>query len=443
MTEYPIARAYADARITTHLRRHDRDHEGDHRPLAGRVTARPASDPTRGRTTPRRSGGSSRSQSLAALRRAGRRRRPTDARAGGCRASTCADRTAELCWPSTRRGRSSSGAGSTQRADDHLRGAGRSSSRSSRTSRSTPTARRCTRPTSCTPASTRATGRRSTPGPTPGRSARADRSADAVPRRSTTRPSRTALDAVVAGRRVVGVMGGHALTQGRRRVPRRRPAGPGRRPHRRARRHRRRSRRDGGRQPRGHAWPDTPTRRSTRPCRCSPRVPALPTRRSPPGRTWRSRCVTRWPRRRRAGRPDLVLRPRAAERVRLGDRQVLPERGARGDARCGAATAGSCSCPAPPARSRRCSRTPARTTTPTSRRWRRWCSSGSTTGPVWCRHGPCSAPSARPTDGADGCARGRRRRGRRGPLGVKGRLVLRLPAGVRCRGSRTVVPTRG
>ena len=38
MTEYPIARAYADARITTHLRRHDRDHEGDHRPLPRRVT---------------------------------------------------------------------------------------------------------------------------------------------------------------------------------------------------------------------------------------------------------------------------------------------------------------------------------------------------------------------------------------------------------------------
>ena len=37
MTEYPIARAYADARITTHLRRHHRDHEGDHREVARRL----------------------------------------------------------------------------------------------------------------------------------------------------------------------------------------------------------------------------------------------------------------------------------------------------------------------------------------------------------------------------------------------------------------------
>ena len=37
MLEYPIARAYADARITPHLRRHDRDHEGDRRPLARRL----------------------------------------------------------------------------------------------------------------------------------------------------------------------------------------------------------------------------------------------------------------------------------------------------------------------------------------------------------------------------------------------------------------------
>ena len=33
MLEYPIARAYADARDHHHLRRHDRDHEGDRRPL--------------------------------------------------------------------------------------------------------------------------------------------------------------------------------------------------------------------------------------------------------------------------------------------------------------------------------------------------------------------------------------------------------------------------
>ncbi len=34
MTEYPIAKAFVDARVTTHLRRDHRDHEGDHRPLA-------------------------------------------------------------------------------------------------------------------------------------------------------------------------------------------------------------------------------------------------------------------------------------------------------------------------------------------------------------------------------------------------------------------------
>ena len=34
MLEYPIARAYADARDHHDLRRHDRDHEGDHRQVA-------------------------------------------------------------------------------------------------------------------------------------------------------------------------------------------------------------------------------------------------------------------------------------------------------------------------------------------------------------------------------------------------------------------------
>ena len=37
MTEYPIARAVADARVHDDLRRHDRDHEGDHREVARRV----------------------------------------------------------------------------------------------------------------------------------------------------------------------------------------------------------------------------------------------------------------------------------------------------------------------------------------------------------------------------------------------------------------------
>ena len=34
MTEYPIARAYLDARVTRDLRRHHRDHEGDRRSVA-------------------------------------------------------------------------------------------------------------------------------------------------------------------------------------------------------------------------------------------------------------------------------------------------------------------------------------------------------------------------------------------------------------------------
>jgi len=37
MLEYPIARAYADARINHDLRGHHRDHEGDHRQVAGAV----------------------------------------------------------------------------------------------------------------------------------------------------------------------------------------------------------------------------------------------------------------------------------------------------------------------------------------------------------------------------------------------------------------------
>ena len=40
MTEYPIARAYADARITTIYGGHHRDHEGDHREVARRLEHR-------------------------------------------------------------------------------------------------------------------------------------------------------------------------------------------------------------------------------------------------------------------------------------------------------------------------------------------------------------------------------------------------------------------
>ncbi len=37
MLEYPIARAFADARVTQDLRGRERDHEGDRRTLAGSV----------------------------------------------------------------------------------------------------------------------------------------------------------------------------------------------------------------------------------------------------------------------------------------------------------------------------------------------------------------------------------------------------------------------
>ena len=40
MLEYPIARAYMDARVTSDLRRHHRDHEGDHRPVAHAAPSR-------------------------------------------------------------------------------------------------------------------------------------------------------------------------------------------------------------------------------------------------------------------------------------------------------------------------------------------------------------------------------------------------------------------
>ena len=45
MIEYPIARAYVDSRVQTDLRRHDRDHEGDHRPLPRHLTWRDVTRP--------------------------------------------------------------------------------------------------------------------------------------------------------------------------------------------------------------------------------------------------------------------------------------------------------------------------------------------------------------------------------------------------------------
>ena len=51
MIEYPIAKAYVDSRDPDHLRRHDRDPEGDHRALAGDLSGRGPN-----RRTPRAAG---------------------------------------------------------------------------------------------------------------------------------------------------------------------------------------------------------------------------------------------------------------------------------------------------------------------------------------------------------------------------------------------------
>ena len=96
-----------------------------------------------------------------------------------------------------------------------------------------------------------------------------------------------------------------------------------------------------------------------------------------------------------AGDPHVVLRPRAAQRVRHRDRQVLPQRQPRGDPAPGVRRRASSSCPARPARCRRSSRTPARTTTAPPTRWRRWCWSAGRTGPTGCPPGPCSRSLAR------------------------------------------------
>ena len=39
MLEYPIARAWVNSRVADDLRRHHRDPEGDHRPVAGALTS--------------------------------------------------------------------------------------------------------------------------------------------------------------------------------------------------------------------------------------------------------------------------------------------------------------------------------------------------------------------------------------------------------------------
>ena len=91
--------------------------------------------------------------------------------------------------------------------------------------------------------------------------------------------------------------------------------------------------------------------------------------------------------------PDVALRPRAAERVQLGRGEVLPQRDPRG--RPARGLPGRDRVPARRGRapSRRCSRRRAPTTTPTSRTWRRCCSSGASTGRRRCPPGRSSALS--------------------------------------------------
>ena len=98
--------------------------------------------------------------------------------------------------------------------------------------------------------------------------------------------------------------------------------------------HRRRAGRDGGGEPRRLPQP-AGTTRCPRRSRGSPRRRTSPTA-STPGPTAAFAVPRPLARRERAGpehqHPDLVLRPRAHERLRHGDRQVLRQRAARGHA---------------------------------------------------------------------------------------------------------------
>ena len=228
------------------------------------------------------------------------------------------------------------------------------------------------------------------------------------------RDRRRADRAGVAGRPLVGVMGGHALERGDGGVRRRRPArarcsagtrrrapaaGPGR-----------------WRPPTSAPTSPATTRDDLRPRRVEPlaAVPVVPPvgrrlgrggvrRASTGGRTARDSL----------GHPDLVLRPRAAERrspPRSRSTSATPS--ARRSC-CSLRRRDRVPARAPAAPCRRSSRTPARTTTPPRPRSRRWCSSGDVLDRD--RAGLAAAAVAGPRPG-DGAARppGRhRRRGRR------------------------------
>ena len=277
--------------------------------------------------------------------------------------------------------------------------------------------RRCTPPTSSTPASAQT----ATPATPDARAyawsqRRSADTADIVARALHDAAIEAALDAEAGGvdAPVVGVMGGHGVARGERRLP---PGGAaraaaGRRPD--GRRHRWWARGDGGGQPRclPRRRRRRRPRRRARPARRRAVVQAVG-RRLGPRRARRARTVAgrRW----RARRADLVLRPRAAEPVRRRDRQVLPELGARGDV-AQPVHGGIVFLPGAAGTVQEifqdaCENyyAAARPASP------RWCSSAAATGPRRCRRGRCCR-RWRPTGGFASLDRPGRRRRRGGGL---------------------------
>ena len=209
-------------------------------------------------------------------------------------------------------------------------------------------------------------------------------------------------------------------------------------------RHRRWTGGDGGRQPRRLPRRRHPMPTSTRPLAivAGRAVVQAVDRRLGDRRRWTVR--DRWPGGDGGiGDPDVVLRSRAAERVRRRDRQVLPELGARSDVAQPLRRRRDLPARGRPARCRRSSRTPARTTTPSPSSWPRWSSSGAGTGPQRCPHGRCSDALA----GAKGFrhaidARRRRSTRRSGSSRTPGRgadRAVRRKLGTACAGRRTPV----
>ena len=218
----------------------------------------------------------------------------------------------------TRAARCCSAARSTRTVEQDLRAARRAGvPRGAGRAASTPTARTSTPPTSCTTGSRPGTTPApSTPGSTPGPGQTGHDLHAPLAQALHDLAVDDALAEWVAGRRLVGVMGGHALAARQRRLRRRGPAracpGPGRADRRAPAAARARWR------PRTSAptSPATTTPRCARRSTCSP-----PCRRFEPsvGDWARSAFDVRTEvpgRHRVAGRADLVLRARAAQRVR-------------------------------------------------------------------------------------------------------------------------------